>query len=58
MEEYMKVTQYWVDISEDSINSNNPISGRMWDRIEAKYNSVKASWAYKRNKDRLRKCWI
>ncbi|XP_047948983.1 uncharacterized protein LOC125194805 [Salvia hispanica] len=29
----------------------------MWDRIAAKYNSAKPSWAYKRNKEQLRKCW-
>ncbi|XP_047947843.1 uncharacterized protein LOC125193933 [Salvia hispanica] len=57
MEEYMKVAQCWVDISEDPINSNNQTSGKMWDRIEARYNSVKPSWAYKWSKDQLRKCW-
>ena len=39
------------------MNSNNQTSGRMWDRIEARYNSVKPSWAYKRAKDQLRKFW-
>ena len=29
----------------------------MWDRIEARYNSVKTSWAYKRTKVQQRKCW-
>ncbi|XP_042059323.1 uncharacterized protein LOC121803782 [Salvia splendens] len=57
MEEYMKVAQCWVDISEDSIQSNNQTSCRMWDRIEARYNSIKPSWEYKQTKDQLRKCW-
>ena len=56
MEEYMKVVEYWVDISEDSIYANQQTSARTWDRIEARYNSVKPSWACKRNKEQLHNC--
>ncbi|XP_042039643.1 uncharacterized protein LOC121785325 [Salvia splendens] len=57
LEEYVKVAQCWVDISEDSIWANNQTSSRMWDRIEARYNEVKPIWEYKRTKVQLRKCW-
>ena len=57
LDEYLKVAQCWVDVSEDSIASNNQTSARMWDRIEERYNEVKPKWAFKRTKVQLRKCW-
>ena len=55
MDEYIKVAQCRVDISEDSIYANHQTSARMWDLIEARYNTVKPSWAYKRNREQPRK---
>ncbi|XP_047978841.1 uncharacterized protein LOC125220737 [Salvia hispanica] len=40
-DEYLKVAQCWVDVSEDSISSNNQTSARMWDRNGERYNEVK-----------------